>query len=86
MLSLLLYIPRDQKTATGLCRSNYRDRQSAMQFILDTHYPRIASFKLELAVCGSLCAYAQTSPTWGLGLVGSNDGIKEERSCGEHCL
>lgn len=43
-------------TAAGLCRSNYTDRLSAMPFMLDTHYPRIASSKLELAVCGSLCA------------------------------
>ncbi len=41
-----------KETATGLCWLNYRDWQSAMQLILDAHYPRIASSKLELDVCG----------------------------------
>lgn len=38
------------ETATGLCGLNYKDWQSAMQFIPDAHYPRIASSKLELDV------------------------------------
>lgn len=53
------------ETAAGLRGSNYRDRQSAMQFILDTHYPRIASSKLDLAVCGfTLCLSTDISHTW----------------------
>lgn len=41
---------------------------------LDTHYPRIASSKLKLTVCGALCAGEEAYPIWGLGLVGINDG------------
>lgn len=53
---------------------------------LDTHYPRIASSKLKLTVCGSLFAGEEAYPIWGLGLVGINDGIVEQRSYGMHCL
>lgn len=72
------------ETKDGSVGELYKDRQSAMQ--LDTHYPRIASSKLKLTVCGSLFAGEEAYPIWGLGLVGINDGIVEQRSCGKHCL
>ena len=50
-LHIALYVPGDQTTAAGPRGSDYRNRQSAMQFILDRHYPRIASSELESAVC-----------------------------------
>lgn len=63
------------ETKDGSVGELYKDRQSAMQ--LDTHYPRIASSKLKLTVCGSLFC-------WGGGIshMGTGIGGNQRWHCG----